>query len=167
MESARISHAAAFAVKETGRLVRSTAFWCLELLALAMSYGLLFTSWAASALRSDLARVGLLKDIKTASIWFAAVALMSFMNFIRSGYIVTSLIARFFCVSKLPRIYPFVLSCLVVVHIWIIRLMDHGDWGLTINFPLFVGWGAASAFVIAWYSVKLQNFPGWGARNKG
>jgi len=167
METARISHAAVFAVKETGWLIRSLGFWFLELLALAMSYGFLFLSYMVWEIRSDFARAGLLKELSTASILFAAVVLMSFMNFIWSGYVVTSLVARALCISKLPRLYPLILPCLVAIHITIIRIMDHGDWGLTINFPLFVGWGAASAFVTAWYSVKLQNSPGWGARNKG
>ena len=165
MEAARISHAALYAVREAGRLGKSLALWLLELLVLAMSYGLLFILWAGSALRGDLARVGLSKDLRTASIWFAAVALMSFLNFIQSGYIVTSLVARVLCVTKLPKLYPFVLASLVVIHIWIIRLTDHGDWGLTINFPLFVGWGAATAFATARCSLKLENSPKWGTRN--
>jgi hypothetical protein len=52
----------------------------------------------------------------------------------------------------------------VAIHITIIRLLDHGDWGLTISFPFFVSWGAVTAFAVAWYSVKLQNSPSWGTR---
>jgi hypothetical protein len=156
METARISHAALYAVKETGRLAKSLAFWFLELLALAMSYGLLLTSYMVWEMRSDLAHAGLWKDLTTLSICFAAVVLMAFMNFIWTGYIATSLIARILCMSKLPRLYPLILPCLVVIHITIILLEDHGDWGLSISFPLFVGWGAATAFATAWYSVKIQ-----------
>jgi hypothetical protein len=164
METARISHAALYSVKETGRLIKWHGLWFLELLALAMSYGFLFMSYALWEIRSGLAHDGLWKNLRSASIWFAVVVLVAFMNFIRSGYVITTLIARVFCVSKFPRIYPFVLPCLVAIHITIIRLMDHGDWGLTISFPVFVGWGAATAFATAWYSVKLQNSPAWGTR---
>jgi len=157
METARISHAASYAVRETGRLAKSLAFWFLELLALAVSYGFAITSYMAWESRSDFAQGGIGKDLSAVSVGFAVVAMGCFMNFIQSGYIVTSMIARLLSMSKFPRIYPFILAGLVVIHITILRIMDHGDWGLTISFPLFVGWGAATAFATAWYSVKLQN----------
>jgi hypothetical protein len=165
LETARISHATGYAVKEFGRLSKSLILWFLELVMLAVSYAFLLIGYVARDLRSDLVQEGLRKSLSGAPTFFAVVVLMCFMNFIQSGYIVTSLIARILSISKSPKLYPLILPCLVAIHISIIRLMDHGDWGLSINFPLFAGWGVASAFVIAWYSVKLQSSPKWGARN--
>ena len=155
-----------YAVKKFGRLCKSLALWFLELLALAMSYGFLVTSYVVWESRSDLSQAGLVKGLWGSSMCFAIVVIGSFMNFIQTGYIVTSLIARILCMSKLPVLYPLTLPCLVATHITIIRLMDRGNWGLSINFPLFVGWGAATAFATAWYSVKLQNSSAWGAYKK-
>jgi hypothetical protein len=157
LETARISHAAGYAVKEFGRLSKSLILWFLELMLLAVSYAFLLIGYTARDLRSDLVQEGLRKSLSGAPTFFAVVVLVCFMNFIWTGYIVTSLIARIACMSKLPRLYPLILPCLVAIHITIIRLKDHGDWGLAISFPFFVSWGAVTAFVIAWYSVKLQN----------
>jgi hypothetical protein len=161
-----MGHAAEYAVKELGRLITSLALWFFELLTLAMSYGFGLTLYMVLESRSGGSKAGILRDLSAAPILFGVVVFACFMNFIQSGYILTSLIARTLCLRKFPRLYPLILPCLVVIHITILRLMDHGEWKLSINFPLFVGWGAATAFATALYSVRLQSSPKWGAKKR-
>ena len=156
METARISHAVGYSINELRRLGKFLAIWFGELLALAASYGLLLTSDMLWETRSDLSHLGLIHGSLETSKMFAIVVIGAFMNFIWTGYIFTSLIARILCVSKAPRFYPLVLPLLVAIHITVIRLKDHG-WALTISYPLFVGWGAATAFTAAWFSMRMQN----------
>lgn len=138
------------------QISKSLAFWFLELLVLAGTYGVALASQGIWEMRNEFLHAGLAQDVIDASKIAALVAIVAVMNFIWTGYIVTSLLARFLCVSRIPNLYPIVLASLVVVHITIIRLVDHG-WDLTISYPLFVGWGAAIAFAAAWLSIRLQN----------
>lgn len=153
-----------YAVKESGRLIKPLGFWFAELLVLAASYGLMITGYMFWEIRSDVQHAGLLNNLSGAPRMFAVVAIMAFMNLIRTGYIGTSLLARFLCMSKAPRLYALVLPCLVAIHLEVIRHMDHG-WALTISYPIFVGWGMLTAFAIASLSVKLQNSSIRGAGN--
>jgi hypothetical protein len=158
METAQTNFAAGLVIR-FGQFGKVVGIWFLQLLVLAVSYGLALTVYMLWEIRSDLWHAGLWRGLYTAAICFAAVILMAFLNFFMSGYVVTSLAANILCMTKLPRIYPFISAGLVAVHITIIRLMDHGNWGLTISFPLFVGWGVMTAFAIALFSVKRQNSP--------
>ena len=156
MDLARTIHALGYASGRVRQLMRSVGFWFLELLMLASSYGLLLTFYTLWETRGEIGQASVRQVLTSPLIRFSSVVLVAFMNFIWTGYIFTSLIARLLCVNKHPRLYPLILPCLVTIHITIILLKDHG-WDLSISYPAFVGWGAATAFVTAWFSVKLEN----------
>ena len=146
------------------RVIGTTNPWAIELLVLAASYGVLMAACAVSDLQHDGTQGGFFQYAYALIPICFVVMCAAFMNFIFSGYLFTSLIARVVCMRTAPKIYPVVLSCLVVAHIELLKYLD-GQWALTINEKLFVGWGASVAFVSAVISVKRERGSLGSARN--
>jgi hypothetical protein len=133
--------------------VVSVGKWFAELLILAASYGALLTTLAIFDVHHDATGTKLLEYVTGIPLIFLAVACTAFMNFVASGYILTSWITRTLCAWKAPRLYLLLSPCLVVVHIELLVLLDRG-WQLTVSQPLFLAWGAATATCTAYFGMR-------------
>jgi hypothetical protein len=152
LERSEIRRFLAFA----GNKFVSLNYWAMELMILAASYGVLLVADAIKDSKGDFLTEGFVRDSGAVLLMWFVIFCVAFMNFIWTGYIVTSVIARAICMRTLPRLYPAVLSCLVIAHIELIKHVD-GAWSLIINEKLFLTWGAVIAFVTASFTVRLDS----------